>query len=429
MVINLIKMILLLIAICCNSSLAICPAWGAEKALSVKYKTRGIEQTEKDQPIMGFSTVIADVNRDGRNEIVVSGNGYMRIFDWNGVTFVPKWKSPQFSYQYGPLTLYDISPLVPTRYLLDQKILFEYLVFIYVTTKPGPISADIYRVSWENGKYELRKKAPSPFDRFDSSGVCSDGSTVIVGRKAIKDEIYLAGYKWDGIQLVEKWVGTSGSDIKATGEMLSSSKKSTDSFLLGNNEKLGSLSCNNAIEWKEVGKEQGQVNLWKENQIGNGKSILGLTKSVSTGELWTLQGSGSEYDYSTKLYVSKFDGKKFSPFTRVRFKGIDSDMISNMIIVDVDGDGIGEIIAVEEEIRKRIPRKDAADEGDALLITSNLFLAKWSGNDYEVRWHRKAIEQRLRNIVIGDVTGDGKKAIVATDENGYLYVFEMPTEQ
>jgi len=422
------NIVVLLFAVCNNLSMTIRPAWAIEQTLSVKYKTRGIEQADKGHPIVGFSTLIADANRDGRNEIVLSGNGYMRVFAWNGVTFEPMWKSPQFSYQYGPLTFYDISPLVPTRYLSGQEVMLDYLVFVYVATKSGSISADIYRLSWGNGKYELRKESHAPFDRFESSGVCGDGTTTIIGRKAINDKVYLAGYKWDGARLIEKWLGESGSETKAVGEILGSAKKSIGAFLLENNKKIGILSCDNGVEWKEVGRDQGQINLWKENQIGNGKSIFGLTKVGSTGELWTIQGSGSEYDYSTKLYVSQFDGKKFTPFSRVHIKGIDSNMIFNMVIVDADNDRVSEIVGVEEQIRKKIPRRNSADEGDVLLITSNLFLAKWNGKEYEVKWHRKAIDERVQNLAVGDITGDGKKEIVVTDENGYLYVFEMPTD-
>lgn len=124
--------------------------------------------------------------------------------------------------------------------------------------------------------------------------------------------------------------------------------------------------------------------------------------------------------------MSQYDGKKLSPLTRVSFKGINPDMIYQINITDVDNDGVGEILGIEEEVRKIIPRESPDYEADTRLITSNMFVVKWNGKEYEVKWHAKAIDEKITNFALADVVGDKKQEIIVTDEKGYLYVFEMP---
>jgi hypothetical protein len=262
---------------------------------------------------------------------------------------------------------------------------------------------------------------------------CSDGTTVIYGKNFHPDGNYVVLYKWNGTGLVEIWHGASGTDIKAAGGLLSKSKKLEGAFLVQDKQHTGTILCNSgSVEWKEIDNNTGAINLWRNNRIGNGKSLLGVTKKNSIGELWSIQYSNNEPEYSAKLYVSQLNGNRFSPFSRVTFKEINSDMIFNMLISDLDNDGIGEILGVEEYIRKSIPRNnpgDTGEEGNTLFITSNLFLAKWNGKDYEIKWHRKAIDERIGAVSVGDVVGNGNKQIVIADEKGFVYVFDMPSDK
>ncbi len=401
--------------------------YGAEQALALKYKTLAIEK-EDDRLIIGSILPIVDIKNDKRNEIAITGNGYMRIFEWNGKTFEPKWKSPQFSYQYsdGRFTFYEISPLVTASYYSGKQLITDYLFFAYTSPK----SSDIYRVTWKDNKYELQKVSASPFNWFGFSGTCGDGSSIIIGGKQHQNGNYDVVYKWNGSTLVEVWRGAPGTRVVTTGEMLSKSNNTKNVMLVQANQKAGILACQDgSIEWKEIDLRVDTKDV-SGSRIDIADGTIGFTKKNSIGELWTVQHpTEAESDYPTKLYVSQFDGKRFSSFSRVNFKGINSDMIHKVIIVYVDNDGVGEILGVEDKIRKTIPRKHPEDESDTYLITSNLFLAKWNGKEYEVKWHRKAIDERVRNIAVGDVTGDGNKEILITDDNGYLYVFDMPTDR
>lgn len=405
--------------------------------LLLKHKTLAIESKQND-PIVGFTLSAYDIKNDGQKEIVVTGNGYMRIYKWNGSTFDSKWKSPQFSHQIGRqqfrITLHEISPLILARYYFEKKIMTDNLFFAYTTPKAGPVTSDIYSITAMQHNFDMQRISESPFNRFDMSGTCSDGSSAIIGRKASKNGTYSALYKWNGSELIEKWRGNPGTVSRVLGEIRDNKDKTVDVFLIQDKQKIGMLSCNNdAIEWKEVGKESSANDLWKSDNIWYGKNTIGITKKSSIGDLWSIQYPQTEAENYAKLYLSQFDGKKFSPFSRVYFKGVDSDMIFNMIISDVDNDGIGEILGVEEKIIKTIPRKyqpgDTGEESGTMLITSNLFLVKWNGKEYEVKWHKKAVDERLSNIAVGDVTGDGNKEILVTDDNGYLYIFEMPEMQ
>ena len=431
MVKKIINTLLLCSAFFCQMLILAITAHGVEQELSLENKTKAIEKNE-NRLIINLALSIADINNDMRNEIAISGNGYMRIFEWNGATFEPKWQSTQFTYQYGygQSTLPGISSLVTASYYSGKKLITDYLFFAKTASK----SAEIYKITGKKDKYDLQKTSASPFNWFGLSGTCSDGSSAIIGYKFHQHGNYVVAYKWNGSVLVEKWKGALGTKVIASGEMLSMSKsmpnKSENVFLVQEKQKIGILSCDNdKFELKEVGKESGPNDLWRENRISYGKSMIGFTKKGSIGELWTVQYAENESDYPTKLYVSQFHGKKFSPFSSVNFKGVNSDMIFNMIITDVDNDGVGEIIGVEEKVRKIMPRKHPEDETDTFLVTSSLFLAKWNGKEYEVKWHRKAIDEKVRNITVGDVTGEGRKEIIITDNNGYFYVFDMPAMQ
>jgi hypothetical protein len=405
-------------------------SYAEDQQLLLKYKTLSIE-TRKDYPIADMSLSIADINRDSKNEIIVSGNGYIQIFDWNGQVLEPKWKSPQYSYPlgFGNATFSRVSNIVPAIYYINKKVATDYLYFGYKAAK----SSDIYKITWKKNKYELEKISASPFNWFDFSGICGDGSTVIIGSKQHEKGNYITVYKWNGSVLLEAWKGAPRTDIKLQGEILRNANKSVNVFLGQDNKQTGVLSCSNgSIEWNVVDPGVDVKDLMEKNRIDRANGKIGFTKKGSIGELWSIQSSGNEYEYNARLFVSKFDGKKFSSFSKVTFNGVDSDMIFDMIIADVDNDGIGEILGVEEKIRKKIPRNnpgDTGEEGDTLLITSNLFLAKWTGKEYDVKWHRKAVEERLKNVEVGDVTGDGKLEILVTDENGYLYVFDMPAQK
>lgn len=407
---------------------------GGEQQLPLKYKTLAIE-TKKDYPIGDFTLSIADINNDQKNEIAISGNGYLRIFEWNGKTFEPKWRSAQFSHQViGSLFFYEISPLVTAHYYIDKKLSADYLFFAYTKPKSGPIAADTYKLSSKMNKYNSQKMSLSPFNRFDIAGECSDGSSMIIGRKSDKGNIFTVIYGWNGSELIEKRHGPYRTRIVTSGDILNAMGKIENVFLVQDDKQTGFLSCaSGSIEWKEVNIDTHAKELMRTNRIDTANGRIGITRRDSLGELWTVQYSEIDNDYSTKLYMSQYDGKKFSPLSRVVFQGVNPNMIYKVIINDVDNDGVGEILGVEEEIRKTIPRKpqpgDTGEESNALLITSNLFLAKWNGKEYEVKWHRKAIDEKVRNIALGDVVGNGKKEIVVTDDNGYLYVFDMPNDK
>jgi len=414
-----------------NLFLSALTAYGEEQTLLLKYKALAIE-TKNERPVVGLTLSAADINKDNRNEIVVSGNGYMRIFDWNGKIFEARWKSPQYSYLLGVgnASLAKISGLVPASYYLNGQLETDYIYFGYTAAK----SSDIYKIIWNKNNYELQKKSAAPFNWFKLGGNCGDGSSLIIGSKQHEKGNYIIAYKWNGAELVEKWQGVFGGEIKASGTMPSSTNKSGSVFLVQDKQKIGILSCNiDSVESKDVDRIPGAIDLWNNNRVGYGKSLLGFTRKSAYADLWSIQYSDNDREYNAKLYVSQFDQKTFSLFSRVYFKGIDSDMIFNMIITDVDNDGVGEILGVEERIRKKIPRKrqpgDTGEEGDTLLITSNLFLAKWNGMEYVVKWHGKAVDEKVRNIAVGDVTGDSHKEILVTDDNGYLYVFDMPADK
>lgn len=391
--------------------------------LKLKYKTQAITPNERGT-ITAMSLLVSDINKDNKNEIAITGNGYAQILEWNGTTFESKWKSQQFSHQWGPIkNYYEISRLVPATYYSDKHLQSDYLFFAYTTPK----SSYIYRIMSNNNRYELQKLSVSPFNWFGSYGMCEDGTSFIAGKKAYDKGNYVVAFKWNSAELIEKWRGVSGTKIVASGDLLNKAGRFCTFFLVKDNKNTGFLSCKDgSIDWTAVDIDEQTKEMMRTNRIDMGNGRMGSTKKNSPGELWTVQYSEIDNDYTTKLYVSQYDGKKLSPLTRVSFKGINPDMIYQINITDVDNDGVGEILGIEEEVRKIIPRESPDYEADTRLITSNMFVVKWNGKEYEVKWHAKAIDEKITNFALADVVGDKKQEIIVTDEKGYLYVFEMP---
>ncbi len=403
-------------------------AYGEEE-LQLIYKSTALPRISKNRPNRISELSILDADDDSLKEIViVTGSGYIQIYKWQRSNFEKVWQSPQFKYDFplvgrqAPMVMHEISELLPTYYRnkSDNKLNKSILFF----AKTGHKSLDLYEVKWENNQYKLEKKSQAPFGRFRSYGMCSNSSTaVFFGRGDQKGNYTHSAYTWDGSVLNEKWRSATGAGGRLiSGQAPKALDVSKDVFFIIDHQS-GMLTCDGVkFEMLPIDKTA----LGKKS-LGGGLPIFGATKRNSRGELWFVEYPTSEYSFHTKLYVSQFDGKRFSPFSRVYFKGIDSDMIQYMIIADVDGDGIGEIVGIEEKIRKMLPRKHPGDELGPVLLTSNVFLAKWNGNEYEVKWRKKAIDEKVSNLAVANVTGDGKNKIIITDKQGYLYVFEMPT--
>ena len=287
---------------------------------------------------------------------------------------------------------------------------------------------DVYELLWLNKQYVIRKISKAPFNWFETVGKCNDSLTAILGVIYNPAGNQLAGYKWDGIALNEKWRGAPDIGLKGlvSGRVFIDSKVAKDIFLLqdGGNS---ILTCkDDKFDIITLGNT-----LSKSNLYASSRSILGITMKGSSGELWTIETPKSEGQYYAIPNVSQFNGKEFSPFKKVQFKGIASDRITNLSIVDLDDDGLGEILGAEVKATQMGPPE--GEEGIRLKnVRTNLFMAKWNGREYQVYWHKLATtgeKSMLRQIEISDVLGDGKKEIIATDAESYLYIFQLPDIQ
>lgn len=398
------------------------PLYGSEQELKVLFKG-----SFQENPRVS----IVDIDGDKINEVIVSAEGYIRILKWDGKTFVEKWKTPQFKYvfsysAFGKIftTKHDVSKVFPVQYRSGNRTKESFLFFVHTAQR----EIDIYELSWRNKQYAIHKVSKAPFNWFETIGKCSDHSTVILGVNYNPSGNRLAAYKWDGSTLAEKWRIDAKTETLGiiSGAVLVAPTARENIFLLingGNNI----LSCeDNKYDIKKI-----EDTLTKFSQIDIGHSILGITKKGSMGELWTIKTPKSEGEYYAMPHVSQFNGKEFFPFTRVQFKGIVSDMITNIAIVDLDDDGIGEILGVEVKATQMGPPEE--EEGIRLKnVRTNLFMAKWNGREYQVYWHKLATtgeKSMLRQIEMSDVIGDGKKEIIATDDDGYLYIFQLPDIQ
>lgn len=401
-------------------------AYSEEQSMNLMYKSAALPAISKERHNYIESMSMLDIDHDGMLEIsITTADGQIQIFKWQNSIFKKIWESERFKYTHRvtgtqiQFAGYKVSEIIPVSYKLNNKI-DQTLLFIGHT---GPKSADIYELTWQNDKYEVIKRSSTPFNWYRNYGTCADGSTAIIGETTDRHEQnVLVAYKWNGIGLHEIWRGVAGAGLRLISVPATKAHVGPKVIYLIIDKNGAMLSCDSA----KLRMTPIDIAAISKKLLTGGLAVFGATKAKSKGELWFVEYPINEYSYHAKLFVSQFNGKRFSPFSRVYFKGLDSDMVQFMTIADVDGDGIGEIVGIEENIRKKLPRKHPGDEMGPIILTSIIFLAKWNGTEYEVKWRRKGLDDKASMIAVDDVTGDGLKEVLVTDKMGNFYVFEMP---
>jgi len=90
----------------------------------------------------------------------------------------------------------------------------------------------------------------------------------------------------------------------------------------------------------------------------------------------------------------------------------------NLNLEDIDNDGLDEIIL--SEIRGDLVRTE--EEPYISNRRDVVEVIKWNGKEYKKIWTSKPLGA-ITQILIDDVTGDGKKEIVVGNEKGEIHIF------
>ncbi len=104
-------------------------------------------------------------------------------------------------------------------------------------------------------------------------------------------------------------------------------------------------------------------------------------------------------------------------------KFVDKKMIFEVMITDIDNDGMDEII--EGEAILDHSGAEYEGEGPEPILeptTGKLYILKWDGKIYKEIWQSEEIGG-VKTIAVGDVDNDGKKEIVVGDWQGYIHIF------
>jgi hypothetical protein len=245
-----------------------------------------------------------------------------------------------------------------------------------------------------------------------------------MGSVVSEGKAYFAAYLWNGIEMIQKWSGSPDISNVFIGNIYITPKVKKDVALL--------MGSNNSFFYCEDGRFdiKGIPTISMPHpDFRFGNSSIGITKKKSFGELWTIQAPASEGSLYNTLYMAQYTSVGFLPLSKVNIKGINTDRISTINIVDIDNDGVGEIVGSEVAGTTMMPV--SGEEAELKYERSYLFAAKWTGSKYEVLWRRWAADRTIQEIALADVTGDGQKEIIASgysiEKNKFaLYVFRMP---
>lgn len=371
------------------------PVFGVEEKLSLIFHAEF-----KHQPLWA----IINTDSDRAKEVLVSYDGYLYIYDWDGKKFKKKWKSRRFTYTKFALgsehTFAFISRVRPIYYKYGKEIKRALLLIVH----KGKGLKDIYELSYKKGNYMLQKKSSLPFSGLLAAGRCDNQYSLVVGRgrytKGRKNKS--AVYTWDGNKMIKKWDIREDSLRSAIVGLINSDHKEKQKvfFLWGNKNSL--LWCdarkskfrpirNITAQWRRIYPDQGRI---------------GKTRPGSSGEFWIIQQPDRRHDTYFKLIMAEYDGTEFKPFKQVKINKINTDMVSAIDLVDIDGDGMVELVGSEATISvvvkgKRSKVKQIIEE------RSSLFVSEWDGGAYNVKWKRRASNDVITRLKAADITGDG----------------------
>ncbi len=93
---------------------------------------------------------------------------------------------------------------------------------------------------------------------------------------------------------------------------------------------------------------------------------------------------------------------------------------NNLNLADIDNDGLDEIIV--SEIRGDLVREE--EEPYLENRRDVIHILKWDGKKYKKIWTSKSLGL-ITQIIVDDVTGDGKKEIIVGNDKGEIHIFSQ----
>lgn len=347
-------------------------------------------------------TVLSKCKKLGRCE-------KLELYSWDRGTFVKRWQSSEV--QEGiDIKYYD----------------FNNLLLIKIYNSPNKTIIP-YELSYKDGKYELKEteNAQIPFLQYENyvtSGsfkkkgdhdvlITSEGGLELrLNIREAKPPYRLLWtspfkiYKYEGIHVF----GDFNGDNKL--ELLIIPYRETEGYWISLNGKEFEVK---GIKSYRKSKDNITLPLFPVNAMYPEKYFqAGRTTSKDFDEICFID----ENLYGGPLYKAVWQKDRFKIEEILSTKGITG--YDNLNLADIDNDGLDEIIISEI-------RGDLVETEEEPFIKNHhdvIHILKWNGKKYKKIWTSQSLSA-ITQILIDDVTGDGKKEIVVGNEKGEIYIF------
>ena len=333
----------------------------------------------------------------------------LELYSWERGTFVKRWQSSKV--QEGvDIKYYDFNNLLSIK--------------IYNSLNKTITS---YKLSYEDGKCELKetKNAQIPFwqgENYVTSGsfkkkgnhdvlITSEGELEL--HLNIREAIFPYRLLWTSPFKIYKYEG-----VHVFGDF--NGDKELELLVIPYRETIGYWlsSKGKEFEVKEIksyrkSKDNITLPLFPINAMYPEKYLqAGRTTSKDFDEIYFID----ENLYGGPLYKAVWQKDRFKIEEILSTKGITG--YDNLNLADIDNDGLDEIIISEI-------RGDLVETEEEPFIKNHrdvIHILKWNGKKYKKIWTSQSLGA-ITQILVDDVTGDGKKEIVVGNGKGEIHIF------
>ncbi len=426
--------------------------------INVHASIRELWKGKSDYSIDKFLAV--DMNKNGTKEVLVlSGGKKIKLIEWDKNTFINKWQPPEFktgvNFEYYDFTdslwIKEFNPAYSQEYdrlskcrkslLLSFPPKFDkpeeyskYDAFLKGLEKEKCGKTDsqikpvfLHILLYKDGKYVLKKIEDSimPFlknEKYITSGSFQKKSVkdvIVTSEQAQEYYIYLRDTKppynllWKSLFKIYKYEG-----VAIFGDF-DNDKKIELLFIPYEEDKGYWISqVQNVYRVKEI--KSFRKSLYKTTlplfplYSGNPEKYLkiGRTTSKDFDEVFFVEPA--EVLYSGGLFKAIWNNDRFE------FKDILYGLhgLDNLTVTDIDDDGLDEIII--SDVRGDLVREE--EEPYLENRRDVIHILKWDGKKYKKIWTSKSLGL-ITQIIVDDVTGDGKKEIIVGNDKGEIHIF------
>ena len=365
-----------------------------------------------------------DVDKNGIKELVIISNyssplgnykvklgsyGKIIIYEWNGNALVKKWEQPE-------ITTSISSTVVSSG---DQ----EYLEI-------GTFSLNI--LNYKNGDYFLNPIKKSMALSWPNERILAIGSLVSRGHQ----DIIVTGYNEGKNYYIRLRDAKNPNYVLWTSLVL---RKSSGIAIFGDFNRDGEkeLLFEGGFWVYPEGKgfRSVEITSHKKSKYNTVLPLFGALSSDSdsvyfkTGEttkkdfdeVFYLEPAAYPYDVGSNLVKAIWKDGRFESENILSDKSSKNKELigyKNLYLLDINNDGLDEIIL--SEVRGDL--KSGEEEPEIINRRDVIQIIKWDGRKYKKIWSSQPLGE-ITQILIDDVTGEGRKEIIVGNAKGEIHIF------